>query len=232
MQACCSRRCKNPCLEKQGQKKPWSDFGFCTHLLWLGKWGPEKGYWILAMTYFFQSSVRVVQPFPGGIPVVETLIYMSKDPATHSQGFTCCSNKWFSSPQRKGVIMVIKGGQLPWDGSSKWNQESQRRVLHRNLKFQLPAFCGSFTAQRNLIFAVQWHLLKACNKVQPGKWQAQRNLCWMLFFCHLLWSSTAFCERSRRGADPWMLQQQHVPTSDLLQVWELSRWVRTLKFLM
>lgn len=76
MQACCSRRCKNPSLEKEGQKEPWSDFGFCIHLLWLGKWGPDKGYWILAMTYFFQSSLRVIQPLPEGIPVVDTLIYI------------------------------------------------------------------------------------------------------------------------------------------------------------
>lgn len=65
MQASCNRRCKNPGSEKQGEKEPCSDFGFYTCLLWLGEWGPEKGFWIWAMIYFFCSWLRVVQPYPG-----------------------------------------------------------------------------------------------------------------------------------------------------------------------
>ena len=86
-----------------------------------------------------------------------------------------------------------KGGRVIfWQQSSltrhasKWSQASQQIGLHANLQFQLPLFCGSFTAQWSLIFAVQCHLPIACNKAQPGKCQAQWNLCWMLVCCYSL----------------------------------------------
>lgn len=120
MQACCNGRCKNPSSEKQGEKEPCSDFGFRTHLLWLSERGPGKGWWVLAMISFFHSCLRVVQPHPGlveGCPFwrlwLKGLNTGLQTVAKSFLGFTRCPDKWFSSPQSKGVIM---DGQLACAG--------------------------------------------------------------------------------------------------------------------
>lgn len=121
MQACSNGRCKNPSSEKQGEKEPYSDFGFCTHLLWLGKRGPGKGCWILAMMSFFHSCLRVVQPHPGLVEECQLwrLWFIGLNTglqkvAKSFLGFTCCPDKWFSSPQSKGVIMDGQLARAGW----------------------------------------------------------------------------------------------------------------------
>lgn len=90
---------------------------------------------------------------------------------------------WIGAAERDGGSFSDNSSLLqgvPLNGVKHLNKQASKQTCIFN-----HPFCGSFIAQWNLIFAVQCHLLIACNKAQPGKHQAWWNLCIVLVCCCL-----------------------------------------------